>query len=652
MTASRITDLLRRRFGIPLAVVLLVIAYATATRIALFAKSAGDIGPDPLGIAAAFALGVLYDLAAASFFAAPFALYSLLAPARWLGSRGQRIGVFAAFVVLAFALGFAAIAEWLFWDEFSTRFNFIAVDYLVYTREVLGNIRESYPVPKLLGAAFAAALALAFALRRTLVTLSSEDASRRSRFAWGAALLAAPLVATAALSDSDREVVSNRYLQELAGDGPYAFFAAARSSEIDFTRLYARIDEHQAFTRLRELLVTPDAKFVNDDLQDLRRNVAHAGPEKRLNVVLVSVESLSAEFLGAFGNRQGITPNLDRLATEGLLFTEVYATGTRTVRGLEALALSVPPTPGQSIVKRPGNEGLFSLASVFNSRGYESKYVYGGYGYFDNMNAFFGANGYAVVDRTAIPSGEIHHETVWGVADEDLFAQTLREADATHAAGKPFFLHVMTTSNHRPFTYPEGRIDIPSGKGREGAVKYTDWAIGKLIADARAKPWFDDTVFLIVADHCAASAGKTDLPLEHYHIPLIVYAPKHVAPAKFDRLTSQIDIAPTLLGLLNFSYESRFFGYDMFALEPGRERIFVGTYQNLGFVRDDDLVILAPGSRSKVEHRSGDGEDPDDGEARNEAIAWYEGAALAFRRGLLRIDPVADAATHAALPSR
>ena len=652
MKPFQIPDLLRHRFGIPFVAGLLVLAYATATRIALLAKAAGEIGPDPLGLLEAFGLGLAYDMATASFFAAPFALYALLAPARWLGSRGQRIGVFAGFVGLAFALGFVAIAEWLFWDEFSTRFNFIAVDYLIYTREVLGNIRESYPVPKLLAAAFALAVALALAFRRTLATLSSEDSPRPSRLAWGAALLAAPLVATAALSDRDREIATNRYVQELAGNGPYAFFAAVRSSEIDFAKLYAGIDEREALARLRELLTTPDAKFVSDDPRDLRRQVTHHGPEKRLNVVLVSVESLSAEYLGVFGNRQGITPNLDRLAGEGLLFTELYATGTRTVRGLEALALSVPPTPGQSIVKRPDNAGLFSLASVFNDRGYESKYVYGGYGYFDNMSAFFGANGYAVVDRTAIPSTEIHHENIWGVADEDLFAQALREADATHAAGKGFFLHVMTTSNHRPFTYPEGRIDIPSGKSREGAVKYTDWALGKLIADARTRPWFDDTVFVIVADHCAASAGKTDLPLERYHIPLIVYAPKHIAPARFERLTSQIDIAPTLLGLLNFSYESRLFGYDMFALEPGRERIFVGTYQNLGFVRDDDIVILAPGSRSKVEHRSGEGDDPDDAEARSEAIAWYEGAALAFRRGLLRIDPVVAAAPHVAVAPR
>src|SRR5258706_12440908 len=104
------------------------------------------------------------------------------------------------------------------------------------------------------------------------------------------------------------------------------------------------------------------------------------------------------------------------------------------------------------------------------------------------METFFSGNGYTVVDRTAIKSGEISFENIWGVADEDLFRLAIAELDKRYAARKPFFAHIMTVSNHRPFAYPPGRIDIPSGTGREGAVKYTDFAIGQFIDDARAKP--------------------------------------------------------------------------------------------------------------------------------------------------------------------
>ena len=137
----------------------------------------------------------------------------------------------------------------------------------------------------------------------------------------------------------------------------------------------------------------------------------------------------------------------------------------------------------------------------------------------------------------------------------------------------------MTTSNHPPFTYPAGRIDLPSGKaGRAGAVKYTDWALGDFLARAATKPWFDDTVFVITADHCSSSWGRSAIPMNRYHIPLLIYSPKHIEPARVDRLMAQIDIPPTLLGLLDFSYTSQFYGYDLFKLDPGRERAQLGNY--------------------------------------------------------------------------
>ncbi|MGY8831832.1 MAG: LTA synthase family protein, partial [Pseudomonadales bacterium] len=230
-------------------------------------------------------------------------------------------------------------------------------------------------------------------------------------------------------------------------------------------------------------------------------------------------------------------------------FSKFYATGTRTDRGLEAITLSIPPTPGRSIVKRIGREaGYASLGQQFAAQGYDSAFLYGGRGYFDNMNAFFGGNGYRIVDQSSVAEADIAFKNAWGMSDEDLYKQALKIADADHAAGKPFFLQLMTTSNHRPYTYPEGRIDIPSGDGREGAVKYTDYAIGQLLAQVREKPWFKDTLFVFVADHTAGSAGKEDLPVANYHIPLFIYAPEHIEPREFTDVVSQIDLAPTLLG--------------------------------------------------------------------------------------------------------
>ena len=490
----------------------------------------------------ALAIGALFDAAAGVLGLAPLALLLGLWPQR--GSRSTRWLkwlVAALLLPLCVLVVFVAFSEFTFWNEFSSRFNFIAVDYLIYTKEVVGNIRESYNLPCCCRPWPSLALVLwALAWQALRPAWSAPAAGWRARCAAIAVwVLLLPALAFWAVDARYKEFSRNAQLNELAGNGYFDFWHAFRTNEIDYERYYRVMPNSQAVARLAMEITGHKPGDLHQHPNERRVNAA--GPERRLNVVLVSVESLSAEFLGSFGNTQGLTPNLDRLARDGLLFTKLYATGTRTVRGLEALTLSVPPTPGQAIVKRPDNADLFTIGEVFKSKGYEALYLYGGYGYFDNMNAFFSSNGYTVVDRTALPSSDIHFENIWGVADEDLFTLTLRELDARQARGTPFFAHVMTTSNHRPFTYPAGRIDIPPKTGREGGVKYTDYAIGRFIDEARAKPWFAQTVFVIVADHTHNARGRQELPprrLSHTHAHLCA-RPGGAGPDRQHRLADR-----------------------------------------------------------------------------------------------------------------
>jgi membrane-anchored protein YejM (alkaline phosphatase superfamily) len=196
----------------------------------------------------------------------------------------------------------------------------------------------------------------------------------------------------------------------------------------------------------------------------------------------------------------------------------------------------------------------------------------------------------------------------------------------------------MTTSNHRPYTYPANRIDIPSGSGRDGAVKYTDWAIGHFIDEAKKKPWFKDTLFVLTADHGANARGTSEIPVDKYRIPVLFYAPAHLQPARIERLMSQIDIAPTLLGRLNFSYRSKFFGQDIFRVPPGEERAFVANYQTLAYLRDGRMVTLQPRRKVDIVPNAHAGainapSPVDEATLQREAIAWYEAASLAFARG-------------------
>ena len=591
---------------------------------------------------AVFLTGLAYDLGFLAYASVPLGLYQLLCPPGLWRRRGHRLWLHGLLAVSLFAMLFAALSEWLFWDEFGVRFNFIAVDYLVYSEEVIHNILESYPVFRLLGAIAVLAIGLSLALRPLLRrALDAELPPLRQRLA-GVAVLAVGCALGFALLDQQhpRGLDGNAYQRELASNGPYQFFAAFRNNELDYAQFYPTLDEAKVAGLLREELQEPNARFSGDEALDIRRQIDNPGPPAKLNVVLVTIESLSAKYLGSFGDSRGLTPNLDRLRRESLSFNNFYATGTRTDRGLEAITLSMPPTPGRSIVKRIGREsGFASLGQQLGAQGYDSVFVYGGRGYFDNMNAFFGGNGYRIVDQSSVPEDEIHFANAWGMADEDLYAQAMKVADADHAAGKPFLLQLMTTSNHRPYTYPDGRIDIASGDGREGAVKYTDWAIGDFLAKARQKPWFDDTVFVFVADHCAGSAGMEDLPVANYHIPLFVYAPKWLEAREDGQLASQIDLAPTLLGLLGLDYQSTFFGRDLLQPHSAPPRVLIGNYQHLGLFDGQNLAILSP-NRLMRHHDDALGDSREHTANRDDVlidrdIAYYQAASYGFSHGLL-----------------
>jgi len=638
--------------------------YAFGVRLALLSWSWSQIGHSPLTVGGIFLVGLLYDLVNAVYFSIPIVLYLMVMPQRFFVSRWQRVVLYPLALALSYGLVFSALAEWLFWDEFGVRFNFIAVDYLVYTHEVIGNIRESYPVPLLLSMVGVVAALIFLVIRPRLeAVIDSVRQQERSasgfvaRFGVGAAFLLMPILLFLTVDGSlPGAAFGNRFEKELAENGIYQLFSAFRNNSLDYATFYKNMDEKAAFTGLRTLLATKNSRYVDDNPADIERVLTSVAPEKRHNVVLIMVESLSAEYLGAFGNTAGLTPNLDTLAKDGLLFNRLYATGNRTVRGMEAVTLSVPPTPGQSIVKRPNNANMFSLGFVFRDKGYDTRFFYGGFGYFDNMNAFFGGNGFEVTDRGDLSAAEISFANIWGVCDEDILGRALREFDQSASQKKPFFGYVMTTSNHRPFTYPEGKIDIPSKTGRPGGVKYTDYAIGRFIAEARHHSWFDNTIFVIVADHCAGSAGRQELPVHSYHIPLIFYGPGIIKPGVNSTLASQVDLGPTLFGLLKWQYHSKFFGKDILASDF-TPRAFIGNYQRLGYLEGGYLAILNErqgiGQYQVVKETMQDAVLVPVAENKDlsaKAICSYQGASLLYQRGLdhwspeKRFPPVSQAA--------
>lgn len=626
------------RFNILLGIYFLWMSLFILTRLGLLLFTLPDIDTTPMNLLKIFSFGALFDTAFFSYAAVPLILYLCLLPQKLWRHRWHTGLTYAFSYAAIYGMSLVAVAEFLFWEEFGVRFNFISIDYLIYRREVTDNILQSYPIPLLLSGIGLTAAGLLLLIRPLIRKALCNQEPLIQRTTIAALLLVLPILSCLGLSQQTRQLSRNTYINELASNGPYQFFAAFRNNELDYRQFYQTLSLAEVDTLLRRELQEPGSRFLSSDLLDIRRQITSNGTRKPLNVILITVESLSSDFLGYFGNQQNLTPNLDKLVSKSLFFENFYATGTRTTRGLEAITLSIPPTPGRSIVKRIGREtGLWSLGNVLNSQGYQSYFLYGGRGYFENMNTFFAGNGYRIVDQTSTPGDQIQFSNAWGMSDEDLYHQALKVAGRESRSKVPFFLHLMTTSNHRPYTYPEGRIDIPSGQGRNGAVKYTDYAIGKFLKQAAEQEWFDQTLFVIVADHQAGSAGKRALPVERYHIPLWIYAPKQVPSETINDLASQIDLAPTLLGLLNLDYQSCFFGHDVLRSPP--QRALIANYQNLGLFDGKRLAILEP--KKGVSLQTGlDGDQITERDSNpglplaRKDISYYQGAAYIYRNRL------------------
>lgn len=496
-----------------------------------------------------------------------------------------------------------AISECVFWNEFGVRYNFIAVDYLVYTNEVIGNIMESYPiVPMFLGVFLVAVLICWRLFRRKDFSESGNGGAVPflATFVIYAVLFAGSFFW---LRFSYRNLQSsNNYATELQCNGCWNFLEAYSSSTLEYDRFYQMLPEDEAqglkLALCGQVPVREEAgsavRQADQPADAAVRMIRDSVPPVRKNIVMITVESLSADFLAAYGNEDGITPNLDTLIEKSLVFDNLYAAGNRSVRGLEALTLCIPPSAGESLIKRPDNAGLFSTGTVLRENGYTTSFIYGGDSYFDNMRAYFSGNGFEIIDKYCYPKEDITFSNIWGTCDEDSYRVALKEFDKKAESGTPFHAIIFTISNHRPYTFPEGKITYDGEmKSRSAAVKYTDFAIGQFLAEASRKPWFSNTVFVIVADHCASSAGKTSIPVDKYHIPAIVYSPGFIQPRRVEKLCSQIDLMPTIFSLLHFSYDSKFYGRDILAPDYN-QRAFMATYQDLGYYSDDVLTVLSP----------------------------------------------------------
>jgi phosphoglycerol transferase MdoB-like AlkP superfamily enzyme len=547
-------------------------------------------------LAAILPAGLVTDALMALYLLFPVVLYAWLKPMRATTRSWGSTASFAATFLCLFGWLFVAACEYFFFEEFNARFNLVSVNYLMYPTEVAGDIWSEYPVVKLLLVCALLAGLATWKLRGAWAKALTANAGFKARSLAMAGYTAVVVLAFAWIPANPFMVSLNRVANELAANGPASFFKAIHTSEIDYHAYYATRPAADNLKRLEVQLASGGGTFTR--LPEGRLDRAFpARPEGlgKLNVILISSESFGAEFSRLYGSERDWTPEFDRFAQKGLWFSHVYATGTRTVRGLEALTTSLPPVPTEAILRRPGHGAMATLGAVLRGQGYHTSFLYGGYGYFDNMNEFFASNGYEVLDRTNL-KGKPRFENIWGVSDEDLFDMAMAHADERAAKGGPFFMHIMNTSNHKPYTFRTGLEAMgvkAKGGGRESGVRYADFAQGRFLRDAETHPWFKDTIFIVIADHGARVYGRQEIPLKTYEIPMLVYAPSHLAPRRHDGQVSQIDVAPTLMGLLGLPYSAPWFGQDVLHTpDAGRVMLF-NHNDKVALMQNGTLTILS-----------------------------------------------------------
>ena len=302
---------------------------------------------------------------------------------------------------------------------------------------------------------------------------------------------------------------------------------------------------------------------TDSEIPTLKTLVPSTKRDKPLNLVIILQESLGAGFVESLGGKP-VTPNLEKLKSEGIWFEQLYATGTRSVRGIEAVTAGFQPTPSESTVKLSlSQKNFFTLASLLTKQGYNAEFIYGGESHFDNMRSFFLGNGFNQITDQKDYKNPVFMGS-WGASDEDLLNKTHEQLMAHHASGKPFFTLAFSSSNHSPFEFPDGRIELyeqPKATDNN-AVKYADYAIGQFFEKAKKSPYWKDTLFLIVADHDIRVRGNTLVPIEHFHIPGLILG-ADTKPQRIKSITSQIDLPVTVLSLMGVNGQHPMTGRDL-----------------------------------------------------------------------------------------
>ncbi|WP_316347803.1 LTA synthase family protein [Desulfuromonas acetoxidans] len=579
-------------------------------------------GVDTTTLLNSFVVGLRFDLATATYLLAP--LFLLLV----FSHRSRRMLSWLMPLLLAILI-IGGIAELNFYREFESRYNSLVFEYLSHPFTVGGMVWDGYPVVRHLLVA-----ALVFGTlwpihRRILRSLRQTPApplairDRLGRTMGNTLFIVLMVFAMRGgfqhepLRWGDAFFSEQPFANHLALNGMFTLGRTAwdqiYSTQESWT---TAMKDEEALKATRQLVLTQRDTLQQPDIFPLLRQSQNPAPlqpisDRPPNVVVILMESFAGRMVGALGQAAPITPDFDQLAKQGVLFTRAFSNGTHTHQGVYASMASWPNLPGYEYLMKmmEANQAMSCLPELLKRRGYQTLFLYNGEFSWDNKEGFFRQHGMEEFIGRDDYVNPYFVDPVWGVSDIDVFRRANAEFRERAKKG-PFCATILTLSNHSPFNLPDPlpftAVDAPAGQeGRYNAMRFSDWSLGEFFRLARQEAYFDNTLFVITGDHGFASAPMvTSMNLSRFHVPLLFYAPAMLAPQTRTTVASQVDIVPSILGLLSENTRHQSWGRNLFALPEGDGGFAMikpsGGEERVALIEDNYLLQIAPKEKPRL----------------------------------------------------
>ncbi|MDF1874752.1 LTA synthase family protein [Sulfurimonas sp. SAG-AH-194-I05] len=565
-------------------------------RLLLFIKYYDDISQSGVDYWLTFLYGLRLDTISASAL--------LLIPLLLLSFSHKKMYTFIKvvfkyyFLVILSLVLYIENATFPFIAQYDVRPNYLFVEYLEYPKEVFSMIFSAYKLELFISFVMISSFIYLYLKKeeKSIETILEVHYVKR-------AFLFIPLFALLFMgfrssfghrpaNGSDAMYTTNRMVNEITKNSIYSISYSIYSNNVhqnNAIKHYGKMDIPEAIKRVQKRLniVGADSAFPLSRIEK-----THFKGKEPKNLVIFIQESMGYQFVHALGGEEGITPNMNRLSKEGILLSDLYSNGTRSIRGLAGVSAGNFSVPGKGVLSRnKSQDNFFTLATVLKEFNYHTTFMYGGESRFDNMKGWYIGNGFdEVIDQPMFKNPTF--VAPWGVCDEDLVVRANKEFKEMYAKKQKFATVMFSQSNHSPFEYPNEKIDVLSGvpiKSVKNAVKYADYAIGKFIELARAEAYYKDTIIVIVADHNVRTYGKDMVPVDMYHIPGLILG-GGIQPMVHDAITTQPDLLATALDLIGLDLMYPIMGHS----------IFSDKKQNISLMQFYDSYALRVGNKVAI----------------------------------------------------